>query len=104
MLAVAGHAWAQGLDITPGRLRALRGGRDPDQAPSWLEHGVGTDRDIAANRVEHHVAVSNGLREILDVVIDHAVGTETAYVVVVTRAGCGHSRGPNMLGGRGQKP
>src|SRR4029453_24451 len=97
MLTVAGHAWAQGLNITTGRLRALWRSRDPDQAPSWLEHGIGTDLDIAANRVEHHVAVGNGLGKILDVVIDHSVGTQTAYVVVVTRAGRGDNRGANML-------
>src|SRR5215813_5067218 len=98
MLTVAGHAWAQDLNITTGRLRTLWRSRDPDQASSWLEYGIGTELDIAANRVEHHVAVGNGLGKILDVVIDHSVGTETAYVVVVTRAGRGDDRGANMLG------
>src|SRR5262245_27007416 len=98
MPTVAGHTWAQDLNITTGRLRALWRSRDPDQAPSWLEYGIGTELDIAANRVEHHVAVGNGLGKILDVVIDHSVGTETAYVVVVTRAGRGDDRGANMLG------
>src|SRR5215831_14800883 len=98
MLAVTGHAWAQGLDITPGRLRALRRGRDPDQAPPWLEHSVGPELDLATDRVEHHVTVGNGLGEILSVVVDHPVRAETAYVVVVARAGRRDHRGTDVLG------
>src|SRR5215475_6332331 len=98
MHAVTGHAWAQGPNITTRRLRALRCGCDPDQAPSWLEHSVGPELDFAADRVEHHVAVGNDLREILDVVIDHSVRAETAYIVVVTCAGRRDDCGTNMLG------
>src|SRR6266853_740773 len=98
MLAVAGHAWPQGLDITTGRLRALRGSCDPDQAPPGLEHGVGPELDLATDRVEHHVTVGNSLGEILNIVVDHPVRAETADVVVVARAGRRDHRGANMLG------
>src|SRR5262245_52191406 len=98
MLAVTGHTWTQGLDITTGRLRALRRGRNPDQAPPWLEHGVGPELDLAADRVEHHVTIGNSRGEIDRVVVDHAVRAETAYVVVVASARRRDYRGAHMLG------
>src|SRR5437773_1679473 len=98
MLAVSGHARAQGLDITAGRLKALRRGRDPDQSPPRLQHGVGTDLDLAADRVEHYVTVSHGLGKILGVVVDHPVRAEAAYIVVVASAGRRDHRGAEMPG------
>src|SRR6266705_2073114 len=85
---------------TPGRKvwTSLRRGRDPDQAPPGLEHGVGPELDLAANRVEYHVTVGHSLGEILDIVVDHPVRAETADVVVVARAGRRDDRGANMLG------
>src|SRR5262249_8213935 len=98
MLAVTGHTRAQGLDITAGRFKTLRRGRDPDQASPLLQHFVGSNLDLAADRVEHYVAVGNGLGEILGVVVNHPVRTETAYIVVVAGTGRRDHRGADVLG------
>jgi len=87
MGAVAGDARAQYLDILAARLKAGRGRGDEDQPSARLQHVIGTHLNLAADRVEHDIAIGYGSGEILRVVIDDPVGAELADVIVIAGAG-----------------
>src|SRR3984957_6308878 len=97
MGAIARDIRAQCLHILTGWLEARWRRRDPDQASTRLQHGVATGTNGAAHRVEHNIAVGNHLAEILDVIIDHSIRTETTHVVVVRGAGCRYHLGVEVL-------
>src|SRR5436190_15540925 len=95
---VARHARTQYLDIRARRLEAGRRRGDPYQAPAGLQYLVGAHLHLAADRVEHNVAIGYGSGEILRVVIDDPVGAELADVIVIAGAGSRDDGRADVLG------
>src|SRR5215471_5014433 len=98
MWAVARDVRAQHLHVFAGRLEPGRRGRYPYQPTARLQYLVGTDLDFAADRVEHHVAIGDGFREILLTVVDYPVGAEAADIIVVACAGRRDDRCADVFG------
>src|SRR6202012_6201729 len=77
---VASDMRTQRNDITALRLWRLRSRGDEGGTAAGLEHLERALRDIAADRVEHRIAVAHGLGEIHRVVVDDLVGTDLAQI------------------------
>ena len=98
MRPVAADGRPQGRHVAAIGLRRLRAGRDEGRPSARLEHREGLRRDIAADGVEHRVAIAHDLSEVGRVVVDDLVGAELAQVGEVGRAGGRDDAGAEMLG------
>ena len=83
---IAGDVRTQGLDIRSARLKAVGGRSNPDQFSTRLEHRITAGGNRVPDRVKHHVAYATYDREVLGVVIDYPVSTETANVSMIVGA------------------
>src|SRR5947207_13691106 len=88
MGTVARDARTQQFDVRARRLKAGRRGRNPDEPATGLQDLVGTNLDLAADRVEHDIAAGDGFGEVFLLVIDDPLGAERADIFVVAGA-CG---------------
>src|SRR6266853_325076 len=100
MDAVPFNVWAQRFNIVAGRPKPFRRRSNPDQSTAGPQHRVAPGPDIATNRVEYHVAVGNGGSKVLNLVVDHAIGPETAHIGMIAGACRGDHRGAKMFGKR----
>src|SRR6266513_4377595 len=98
MGTVARDARTQQFDVRARRLKAGRRGRNPDEPATGLQDLVGTNLDLAADRVEHDIVAGDDFREILFLVIEDAVGAERANVIVIASAGSRDDGRTDMLG------
>src|SRR5215472_17445447 len=76
MSAVAYDVRPQGFDVSAGRSKPVRCRSNPDQSPARPQDRVAPRPDIAADRIEHHVAVGSRGGKILAIVVDHPICTE----------------------------
>ena len=83
---IASDVRTQGLDIRSARLKAVRGRNNPDQFSTRLEHRITAGANRVPHRVKHHIAYATDDREVLGVVIDYPVSTETANVSMIVGA------------------
>src|SRR5262245_21008902 len=82
---------------TAGR-RCLYPRRDEGTAAARAQHRERFLRDVAADRVEHGVAIGDHLGEVPGVVVDDLVGADATQVLMIGRAGDGNHAGADMLG------
>jgi hypothetical protein len=73
--AIAEDCGSHDFDIASAGLEAWGCRGDPNQAAAGFQDLVGSDLDVAADGVKHHIA-GGGLGEILVRVVDDLVGAE----------------------------
>src|SRR5882724_5577659 len=88
MRPVASDAGPQCYDIATLRLWRLRARGDKGRTSARFQYCERALRDVAADRIEHGVAVLHGLGKIHRIVVDDLVGTDFAQVIMV-RSTCG---------------
>src|SRR5258705_1727293 len=100
MDAIPFNVWAQRFNIVAGRSKPFRRLSNPDQSTAGPQHRVASGPDIAADRVEYYVAVGNCRSKVLNLIVDHAIGPETAHIGMIAGAGRGDHCGAKVFGKR----
>ena len=98
VMPCASHAGPQRLDVVAGCFRRLGTGSNKRCPPTGFQHVECFQADIAADGIEHGVAIRHDLGEVNGVVIDDFVGTEPTDIFVVAGAGCRDDMRADMLG------
>jgi len=95
--AVAHNGRAQRFNIAAGRSKPFRSRSNPNQSTSGPQRRIASSPNISPNCVEYDVAIGNYASKILNVIIDHPIGTETAHIGMIASARCGDDRGAKYL-------
>jgi len=77
------HRWPQRDDVAARRFGRFDAGCNEGSAAAGLKHGKGFFCHLAADGIEHRIATAHNACEILRVVVDHLVGTQTDNIVTV---------------------
>src|SRR5687768_11801188 len=80
------HLRAQNGDVAARIGRNIGGGGDIYKAPARPEHGKRTAEHLAADEIEHDVALRSGADEVLRGVIDRLVGAKAPDIFMISAA------------------
>src|SRR5215510_508447 len=98
MPASASNGWSQCCHVGTLRCWRLRTRSDEGRTAARFEHREGPLRNVASDRVENSVAIGDGLREILGLVVHDFIRAELSHICMVRRTRGRDHASPDMLG------
>ncbi len=94
----ASHGRPEGLYVVAIRLRRFCARRDEGRAAAWLEDREGALGNVAADGIEHGIAIGHELGEITGVVVDDFIRADVTQIGMVGQTRRRDDMGADMLG------